>query len=302
MDFMARALHLASRALGTCSPNPAVGAVLVRDGVVVGEGATQPPGQAHAEVVALRAAGSQAKGATLYVILEPCAHFGRTAPCAGALIEAGVADVHVATLDPSPWVNGGGVAALEQAGIRVRVGAHGPEARRLNEAYFTWVTQRHPLVTAIYAIGLDGQPRDLTASTLGAAAASELEVLRFRADRTIKSVAELLAEDPTLAGLATAGVIALNVEAAPTEALELARRGLLDRLVVFVVPALFGRSSSDSGAGIGEPEPLDTLPPLQNVSHERLGETLLITGDLPTAAGPATAGSEIDHAAQPDPS
>src|ERR1051326_1052128 len=129
MDFMARALQLASRALGTCSPNPAVGAVLVRDGVVVGEGATQPPGQAHAEVVALRAAGSQARGASLYVTLEPCAHFGRTAPCADALIEAGVADVHVATLDPSPWVSGRGVAALEQAGIRVRVGAHGRDAQ-----------------------------------------------------------------------------------------------------------------------------------------------------------------------------
>src|SRR6266536_2905920 len=151
MDFMARALQLASRAVGTCSPNPAVGAVLVRDGVVVGEGATQPPGQAHAEVMALRAAGSQAKGATLYVTLEPCAHFGRTAPCADALIEAGVADVHVATLDPSPWVNGGGIAALEQAGIRVRLGAHGPEARRRNEAYFTWVTRRRPMVTAVYA-------------------------------------------------------------------------------------------------------------------------------------------------------
>src|SRR3954451_2009639 len=96
MDYMARALHLASRALGTCSPNPAVGAVLVRDGEIVGEGATQPPGQAHAEVVALRAAGPRARGSTLYVTLEPCAHFGRTPPCADAIVGAGVAEAHVA--------------------------------------------------------------------------------------------------------------------------------------------------------------------------------------------------------------
>src|SRR4051812_27798429 len=123
MDFMARALQLASRAAGTCSPNPAVGAVLVRDGAVVGEGTTQPPGQAHAEVAALQAAGPQARGATLYVTLEPCAHFGRTAPCADALIEAGIAEAYVAMVDPSPWVNRRGLDALERAGIKVHVGA-----------------------------------------------------------------------------------------------------------------------------------------------------------------------------------
>ena len=119
MDYMARALQLASRALGSVSPNPAVGAVLVRDGQIVGEGATQPPGAAHAEIVALRAAGPLARHSTLYVTLEPCAHFGRTPPCADALVAAGIAEAHVATLDPSPWVNGSGIAALEQAGIRV---------------------------------------------------------------------------------------------------------------------------------------------------------------------------------------
>src|SRR5215212_2385454 len=111
MDYMARALQLASRALGTCSPNPAVGAVLVRDGDVIGEGSTQPPGQAHAEVVAIRAAGADARGSTLYVTLEPCAHVGRTAPCTDAILAAGVADVHVAMIDPSPWVDGRGRAA-----------------------------------------------------------------------------------------------------------------------------------------------------------------------------------------------
>ena len=122
MDYMARALQLASRALGSVSPNPAVGAVLVRDGQIVGEGATQPPGEAHAEIVALRAAGPLARQSTLYVTLEPCAHYGRTPPCADAIVAAGVAEAHVAMLDPSPWVNGNGIATLEQAGHPGRIG------------------------------------------------------------------------------------------------------------------------------------------------------------------------------------
>src|SRR5689334_9532515 len=104
---MGRALELAERARGWCSPNPAVGAVLVLDGQIVGEGWTQPPGQAHAEIVALRVAGERARGAVLYVTLEPCSHYGRTPPCTDALIAAGIAEVHAAMRDPSPWVDGG---------------------------------------------------------------------------------------------------------------------------------------------------------------------------------------------------
>src|SRR5262245_12790723 len=103
---MGRALELAERALGTCSPNPAVGAVLVNDGRIVGEGWTQAPGQDHAEIVALKQAGPAAVGATLYVTLEPCCHHGRTPPCADALVQAQLREVHMAMIDPSPWVNG----------------------------------------------------------------------------------------------------------------------------------------------------------------------------------------------------
>src|SRR4051794_37933935 len=161
MDYMARALQLASRALGTCSPNPAVGAVLVRDGQIVGEGATLPPGEAHAEVVALRAAGELARGATLYVALGPCAHYGRTPACADAIVAAGVAEAHVAMLDPSPWVNGHGVAALERAGIRVHRGTYEAAARNLNEAYLCWLERGRPLVRGLYAMGLDGGVMDI---------------------------------------------------------------------------------------------------------------------------------------------
>src|SRR5947207_3209913 len=128
VEYMARALELAERALGWCSPNPAVGAVLVRDGEIVGEGWTQPPGEAHAEVVALRAAGPKAAGATVYVTLEPCSHQGRTPPCTDALIAAGVREVYAAMRDPSPWVDGDGIAQLQKAGIAVQVGERQAQA------------------------------------------------------------------------------------------------------------------------------------------------------------------------------
>jgi diaminohydroxyphosphoribosylaminopyrimidine deaminase/5-amino-6-(5-phosphoribosylamino)uracil reductase len=283
MDYMARALQLASRALGTVSPNPAVGAVLVCDGQVVGEGATQPPGEAHAEVVALRAAGPLARGSTLYVTLEPCAHYGRTPPCADALIEAGIGEAHVAMLDPSPWVNGHGLAALERAGVRVHIGSHEDVARRLNEAYLCWLTRGRPLVTGLYALGLDGTVGSLDDPGLGVAAQTELGRLRATADRTLGTADALLAEDPTLESLAAAGVTALHVEGSPSTLDELASRGLLDRLVVFVTPTFGGgRPGRDLPVS-----PLTGSGGLRAVRYERLGDTLLVTAaltDSPSAA------------------
>ena len=119
VETMQRAMTLAREALGTTSPNPSVGAVLVKDGAIVGEGHTLPPGQAHAEIVALQQAGPQARGATLYVTLEPCCTYGRTGPCTRALIEAGIIQVHMAVEDPNPKVRGNGRAELEAAGIPV---------------------------------------------------------------------------------------------------------------------------------------------------------------------------------------
>jgi diaminohydroxyphosphoribosylaminopyrimidine deaminase/5-amino-6-(5-phosphoribosylamino)uracil reductase len=157
MDYMQRALALASQALGRVSPNPAVGAVLVRDGRVVGEGFTRPPGGPHAEVVALEQAGEAARGSTLYVSLEPCCHQGRTPPCTEALIAAGVAEVHMAMLDPDVNVNGRGRKALEAAGVAVQVGEREEEARRLNEAYIKHRTTGLPFVIAKFAASLDGR-------------------------------------------------------------------------------------------------------------------------------------------------
>src|SRR5690606_8916207 len=128
---MRRALELARVAFGSTSPNPAVGAVVVRDGVVVGEGYTRPPGGPHAEVVALQAAGEAAQGSTVYVTLEPCSHYGRTPPCTDALIAAGVARVVYAIGDPDEKVSGNGHTKLEAAGIATEAGDGAEEAARL---------------------------------------------------------------------------------------------------------------------------------------------------------------------------
>ena len=146
--YMQRALELAESVLGSTSPNPNVGCVIVRDGRIAGEGATQPPGGPHAEVMALRQAGDAARGATAYVTLEPCSHVGRTPPCAGALIEAGVAGVHVALIDPDPHVAGSGAERLRASGIGVTIGDGDVESAKLLEAYLKHRATGLPFVIA----------------------------------------------------------------------------------------------------------------------------------------------------------
>lgn len=146
---MERALALARRAQGSTSPNPPVGALLVHDERVVGEGFTRPPGQAHAEIVALEAAGERARGAELYVTLEPCSHWGRTPPCTEALIKAGIASAHIAVLDPNPRVSGEGVRQLEEQGIAVSLGECAVEAAELVEAHAKYSKEGRPLVTLL---------------------------------------------------------------------------------------------------------------------------------------------------------
>ena len=157
MSHMDRALSLARRALGPASPNPSVGAVVVKGGAVVGEGSTQPPGGPHAELVALRQAGAAAAGATLYTTLEPCNHHGRTPPCTQAIVEAGIDAVHVAVHDPNPNVEGGGLELLERSGIDTALGEGEEDARVVMEAYLKFVTTGVPFVTARFATSLDGK-------------------------------------------------------------------------------------------------------------------------------------------------
>lgn len=198
---MTRALELARAVKGRTSPNPAVGAVLVRDGEVVGEGATLPYGQPHAEPVALRAAGGRASGATMYVSLEPCSHWGRTPPCAGAIVDAGVRAVHLATLDPNPEVAGRGRAWLEQAGIETTVGDGRDEARALNADFARWITSGRPYVLAKFAASADGKiaTRDGESRWItGPEARAEGHRLRDRVDAILVGVGTVLADDPQL--------------------------------------------------------------------------------------------------------
>ena len=201
MNFMRRALELAAMAKGRTGDNPAVGAVLVRDGRVVGEGYTQPPGEPHAEVMALREAGERARGATLFVTLEPCCHHGRTPPCSDALVAAGVAAVHMAMLDPNPRVGGGGRAALEMAGIHTFVGEGEPEARKVVEEWLVYITLGRPMVTAKYAMSLDGKIATSTGDSrwiTGQEARRRVHDLRAQADAVMVGVNTVLADDPQL--------------------------------------------------------------------------------------------------------
>lgn len=274
---MARALHLAARALGSSSPNPAVGAVVVKNGRIVGEGSTQPPGQAHAEVVALTQADSRSRGASLYVTLEPCPHRGRTPPCVDAIVAAGISEVHIATIDPSPWVNGAGRSALEQAGIRTIVGTLEPQARRLNEGYIKWVTTGRPMVTAIYAMSLDGLIGQTPASAhICEATRVELERLRSRSDRAQVGLHSLLEEDPALARLGATGVTSLLIECGRTELFRLIEAGLADKLIAFITPAL----ANPAVIQVGNPDGAAQAAPLElsDVSYERLGRDLMVVG------------------------
>jgi diaminohydroxyphosphoribosylaminopyrimidine deaminase/5-amino-6-(5-phosphoribosylamino)uracil reductase len=155
--FMQHALDLARKATGLASPNPLVGCVIVQNGEFIGQGFHEYDGRAHAEVLALRATGEKARGATLYVTLEPCSHTGRTGPCSDAIIAAGVTKVVAAMQDPNPAVAGRGFEKLRAAGVEVQTGLLEDEARKVNEAFACWITTRRPFVTLKSALTLDGQ-------------------------------------------------------------------------------------------------------------------------------------------------
>jgi diaminohydroxyphosphoribosylaminopyrimidine deaminase / 5-amino-6-(5-phosphoribosylamino)uracil reductase len=200
--LMRRALELAERARGLTSPNPMVGAVVVTAaGEIVGEGFHARAGGPHAEIGALRAAGARARGATLYVTIEPCAHHGRTPPCAPAVIEAGVARVVVAIGDPNPLVAGRGVELLRGAGIEVRVGVAAAEAERQNRVFLTAMRERRPHVTLKAGMTLDGKIADLHGASrwiTGDAARHRAHRLRSESDAIVVGIGTVLRDDPEL--------------------------------------------------------------------------------------------------------
>jgi diaminohydroxyphosphoribosylaminopyrimidine deaminase/5-amino-6-(5-phosphoribosylamino)uracil reductase len=305
-----RALELAERGRGSVDyTHPLVGAVVVRDGEAVGEGWYSGRGTPHAEVAALQAAGDQARGATLYVTLEPCSHHGDTPPCADAVVEAGVARVVAGVGDPNPKVDGKGFERLRAADVEVEV-VDSWEARVQNEAWRVWISQRRPFVTYKVAMTLDGRvtvPGSRWVS--GEESRRRVHELRAASDAVAVGMGTVRADDPALtargvevvrqprrlvfgrgplpegselelrsgelgqelAALAEEGVRSLLLEGGPTLAGSFLAEGFVDKLLVFVAPRLSG-----DGAG-----PVAALPDpvgLRRLSCEQVGEDVLLTG------------------------
>lgn len=204
LRFMQMALELASRATIATSPNPKVGCVIVKDGLVIGEGWTQPVGQAHAEVQALRDAAAHGRdvgGATAYVTLEPCSHFGRTPPCANALVEAGISRVVTAVEDANPLVAGRGLAILQAAGIAVECGLLAQQAREMNLGFFKRMETGRPWVRLKVAASLDGitaLPNGHSQWITAARARQDGHLWRARADAILTGIGTVLADDPQM--------------------------------------------------------------------------------------------------------
>lgn len=310
MSFLERALELAERGRGTTQPNPVVGAVLVRDGEVVGEGWHKRKGEAHAEVNAIAAAGDRARGAILYVTLEPCAHVGSTPPCAQAVIDAGVAKVVVGTRDPSLDA-AGGLERLRDAGVETELadGELGFQARQQNEAWLTWVTKRRPFVTYKAAMTLDGrltlpgsrwisaeESRRLVHELRAASDAVAVGMGTARADRPALTAREVGAArqprrlvfgsgplpegvdlevlsgplEEELGRLAEEGVQSLLLEGGPTLATAFIDAGLIDKLLVFLAPKLVGSGPTLLGE-------LDETVELRRFDTRRVGQDILLT-------------------------
>ena len=309
---LARALELAERGCGVVEgTHPLVGAVLTRDGEVVGEGWYSGRGSPHAEVAALAAAGERARGATLFVSLEPCSHHGATPPCADAVVEAGVSRVVAAVGDPNPKVSGRGFARLREAGVDVD-GADLWAARVQNEAWRVWVAQGRPFVTYKVAATLDGRvtvPGRRWVS--GEESRRRVHELRAASDAVAVGMGTVRADDPALtargveapgqprrlafghgplpagselelrpgpleeelAALAEEGVPSLLLEGGPTLAGAFLAAGFVDKLLVFVAPTL-------AGAGPVAFGPLPESRPLRHVSVERIGGDVLLAGYL----------------------
>ncbi|WP_263409739.1 bifunctional diaminohydroxyphosphoribosylaminopyrimidine deaminase/5-amino-6-(5-phosphoribosylamino)uracil reductase RibD [Terriglobus tenax] len=206
LQYMQQAIALAREGVGLVSPNPTVGCVLVKDGRVIGRGFHIYDHRDHAEIVALKEAGSEAEGATAYVTLEPCSHTGRTGPCADALVHAKLARVVAATVDPNPQVAGQGLAKLTKAGIAVTVGVLQQEARRLNDAFAKWIVTGSPYVVLKAALSVDGYlaPPPATRHTqephwlTGPSARAHVQQIRHAADAILTGVGTVLADNPQL--------------------------------------------------------------------------------------------------------
>jgi len=358
--YMLRALELARNGKGRVEPNPLVGAVVVKEGKIIGEGFHEFFGGPHAEIKAIRAAGKRSKGATLYVTLEPCSHFGKTPPCTDAIIKAGIKEVVAAVEDPHPLVKGKGFSALEAGGVKVKRGLLADEARVLNAPYFKLRTQGEPFFIAKWAMTLDGKiaTRQGDSHWISSPEAREyVHKLRGQVDAIMVGIGTILADDPELTARPSAArhrplrrivvdsrarlplgsrlvktardvpVILATTEVAPKEALrKLARKGveiievksrwgrvdlkalakklgemeltnvliegggevlasafsagLVDRVIVFVAPKIFGgRGAKTAVEGKGVAKVVEALP-IKYTQSFPIGEDIVIEGQV----------------------
>lgn len=255
---MRRALALAVKATGRTSPNPLVGALVVKDGKVVGEGCHLCAGTPHAEVHALAAAGESARGATVYVTLEPCCHFGRTGPCADALIAAGVKKVVAAMTDPNPKVCGHGLERLKAAGVEVVEGVLACEAARQNEAFIKWVSTGMPFGIMKTAMTLDGKIATRSGRSkwiTGPPARERVHRLRDACDAILVGVGTVLADDPELTARLPEGggknplrIVADSLARTPATA-KVARDGLAPTIIAATAEAPPGQVAALEAAG-----------------------------------------------------
>lgn len=207
-DYMALAINLASATEGQTSPNPQVGAVLVKNGQIIGMGAHLKAGEPHAEVHAITMAGDKAKDATLYVTLEPCSHFGKTPPCSNLVIESGIKKVFVASVDPNPLVGGAGVKKMLEAGLDVQVGLMEEEAKALNKVFFHYISTGLPYVTLKSATSLDGKIATVTGESkwiTGEEARKDVHRFRHSHDAILVGVNTVIKDNPSLTTRLEAG-------------------------------------------------------------------------------------------------
>jgi diaminohydroxyphosphoribosylaminopyrimidine deaminase / 5-amino-6-(5-phosphoribosylamino)uracil reductase len=207
-DYMALAINLARATDGQTSPNPKVGAVLVKDGQIIGMGAHLKAGEPHAEVHAISMAGEKAKGATLYVTLEPCSHFGKTPPCSNLVIDSGIKKVFVASVDPNPLVGGAGVKKMLEAGLDVQVGLMEEEAKALNKVFFHYISTGLPYVTLKTATSLDGKIATVTGESqwiTGEEARKDVHQFRHTHDAILVGVNTVIKDNPSLTTRLEAG-------------------------------------------------------------------------------------------------
>ncbi|WP_096201042.1 bifunctional diaminohydroxyphosphoribosylaminopyrimidine deaminase/5-amino-6-(5-phosphoribosylamino)uracil reductase RibD [Bacillus sp. FJAT-45350] len=200
-DYMKLAIQLAQSAAGQTTPNPLVGSVVVKDGQIIGMGAHLKAGEAHAEVNALEMAGEKAKGATIYVTLEPCSHFGKTPPCADLIIRKELKRVVIATVDPNPKVAGKGIERIKQAGIEVEVGLFKEEADALNKVFYHFIQTKMPYVTMKSATSLDGKTATYTGESkwiTGSEAREDVHLYRHQHDGILVGIGTVLADNPSL--------------------------------------------------------------------------------------------------------